>query len=56
MLKKIEEWQERGQIKNSSHFNSDSSYEEIEDEYEGALRDLRKKEKKIAQKFVGGGY
>ena len=44
MLKKIEEWQEKGQIKNSSHFNSDSSYEEIEDEYEGALEEKRKKD------------
>jgi hypothetical protein len=44
MLKKIDEWNEKGLTKNSSHFNSDSSYEEIEDEYEGALEDKRKKD------------
>jgi len=44
MIKKLEEWYEKGLIKNSSHFNMDSSYEEVEDEYETALDDKRKKD------------
>ena len=44
MIKKLEEWYEKGTIKNNSHFNMDSSYEEVEDEYETALEDKRKKD------------
>jgi hypothetical protein len=44
MLKKLEEWYEKGQIKHNSHFNLDSPYDEIEDEYETAVEDKRKKE------------
>jgi hypothetical protein len=44
MIKKLEEWYEKGTIKNSSRFTMDSNYEEIEDEYEGALEDKRKKD------------
>jgi hypothetical protein len=44
MLKKLEEWEDKGQIKNSSHFNNESGYEEIEDEYEAALKDKRIKD------------
>ena len=44
MIKKLEEWYEKGLIKNITHFNSDSAYEEIEDEYETALEDKRKKD------------
>lgn len=44
MLKKLEEWYEKGQIKHNSHFNIDSPYDEIEDEYETAVEDKRKKE------------
>lgn len=44
MIKKLEEWQEKGFVKNHSHFNMDSAYEEVEDEYEGALEDKRKKD------------
>jgi hypothetical protein len=44
MIKKLEEWYEKGTIKNNSHFTLDSNYEEIEDEYEGALEDKRKKD------------
>ena len=44
MIKKLEEWYEKGTIKNTSRFNMDSNYEEIEDEYEGALEDKRKKD------------
>lgn len=44
MIKKLEEWYEKGFIKNNSHFNLESNYEEIEDEYESALEDKRKKD------------
>jgi len=44
MIKKLEEWHEKGFIKHNSHFNQDSSYEEVEDEYETALEDKRKKD------------
>ena len=44
MIKKLEEWYERGLIKNITHFNMDSVYEEVEDEYETALEDKRKKD------------
>jgi hypothetical protein len=44
MIKKLEEWYEKGLIKNISHFNNDSSYEEVEDEYETAVEDKRKKD------------
>lgn len=44
MIKKIEEWFEKGLIKNNPHFNMDSNYEEVEDEYDTALEDKRKKD------------
>jgi hypothetical protein len=44
MIKKLEEWYDKGHIKHSSHFNMDSVYEEVEDEYETALEDKRKKD------------
>lgn len=44
MIKKLEEWYAKGLIKNNSHFDMDSSYEEVEDEYESALEDKRKKD------------
>jgi hypothetical protein len=44
MIKKLEEWYEKGQTKHNSNFNIDSPYEEIEDEYETAMDDKRKKE------------
>ena len=45
MIKKLEEWYESGQIKQRpSSFNMESPYEEVEDEYEGALEDKRKKD------------
>lgn len=44
MLKKLEEWSEKGQYKHVSSFNMDSNYDEIEDEYEGALEEKRKKD------------
>lgn len=44
MIKKLEEWKDKGLIKNMSHFTLDSNYEEVEDEYETALEDKRKKD------------
>ena len=44
MIQKLQEWYEKGFIKNNSHFSMESNYEEIEDEYESALEDKRKKD------------
>ena len=45
MIKKLQEWYESGQVKQQpSHFTMDSAYEEVEDEYEAALEDKRKKD------------
>jgi Family of unknown function (DUF5767) len=44
MIKKLDEWYEKGIIKSNSHFNMDSNFEEVEDEYEGALEEKRKKD------------
>ena len=44
MIKKLEEWYDKGLIKHTSHFTLDSDYDEIEDEYETALEDKRKKD------------
>ena len=44
MIKKLEEWYEKGLIKNITHFNADSEFEDVEDEYETALEDKRKKD------------
>jgi len=44
MIKKLEEWYEKGLIKQSSHFTMDSNYNEIEDEYEACLEDKKTKD------------
>ena len=44
MLKKLDEWYEKGVLKNSTRYTMDSNYEEIEDEYETAIEDKRKKD------------
>lgn len=44
MLKKLEDWYEKGMIKHNSHFTLESDFDEIEDEYETALEDKRKKD------------
>lgn len=45
MIKKLQEWYDAGQLKQQpSHFTIDSPYDEVEDEYEGALEDKRKKD------------
>ena len=46
MLKRIDEWREKGIIGSHVHFNNDTPYEEVEDEYESALEDKKKKESK----------
>jgi len=43
MLKKLDEWREKGLIK-ESQVSLESSFEEIEDEYETALEDKRRKD------------
>jgi hypothetical protein len=53
MIKALESWYEKGTIKSISHFTMDSSFEEVEDEYEGALEDKRKKDAvKIQQNWL----
>lgn len=44
MLKKMEEWYEKGHTKSSTHLNMDSAYEEVEDEYETIMDEKRKKD------------
>jgi hypothetical protein len=44
MIKKLDEWYEKGLIKHSSKFNMESAFDEVEDEYETALEDKRKKD------------
>lgn len=44
MIGKLDDWYSKGLIKNSSQFNIDSNYEDVEDEYESALETKRKKE------------
>ena len=53
MIKSLEQWHEKGVIKNISHFNMDSNYDEVEDEYESALEDKRKRDSvKIQQNWL----
>jgi hypothetical protein len=44
MIKKLEEWREKGQLKHGNHYTMDSNYEEVEDEYETALEEKKRKE------------
>ena len=53
MLKHLDDWHEKGIIKNMSKLNMESNYDEIEDEYEGALDDKRKRDSvKIQQNWL----
>merc|ERR1711871_1827952 len=53
MLKCIEQWQEKGYIKDSARYNMDTAFEEIEDEYESAIEDKRKRDSvKIQQNWL----
>jgi len=44
MIKKLAEWYEKGLIKHTSNFNMDSDFDEVEDEYETAMDDKRRKD------------
>ncbi len=44
MIKKLDEWYEKGLTKHNSNFTMESDYDEIEDEYETAIEDKRKKD------------
>lgn len=53
MIKAMEGWQEKGIVKNMTHFTMDSAYEDVEDEYESALDDKRKRDAvKIQQNWL----
>lgn len=53
MIKNLELWHEKGILKSISRFTMDSSYEEVEDEYESALEDKRKRDSvKIQQNWL----
>lgn len=44
MLKKLEDWHDKGMLKGRFELNMDSPFDEVEDEYETALEDKRKKD------------
>jgi hypothetical protein len=44
MIKKLQEWYDNGQIKQLPTLNLDTPYDEVEDEYETALEDKRRKD------------
>jgi hypothetical protein len=44
MLKKINDWADKGLIKNNPNFTMDTPFDEVEDEYETCLEDKRKKD------------
>jgi len=44
MIKKLDEWFEKGLTKHNSNFNLESDFDEVEDEYETAMEDKRKKD------------
>lgn len=53
MLKCLDDWATKGIIKEPTRLNIDSNYEDIEDEYESALDDKRKKDSiKIQQNWM----
>ena len=53
MIKSLNEWSEKGYIKDPTRFDMNSTYEEVEDEYEGAVEDKRKRDSvKIQQNWL----
>ncbi len=44
MLKKLDEWYEKGHVKHSSNFTMESDFDEVEDEYETIMEEKRKKD------------
>jgi hypothetical protein len=53
MIKKLDEWTEKGHLKNGSRFDMESPYDEIEDEFESAMNDKRRSD---AVKMQGWWY
>lgn len=53
MLKNLQQWAEKGIIKDITHLTIDSRFDEIEDEYESAIEDKRKRDSvKIQQNWM----
>ena len=53
MLKNLQQWSEKGIIKDVTHLTIDSPFDEIEDEYESAIDDKRKRDSvKIQQNWM----
>jgi len=53
MLKNLQQWAEKGIIKDITHLTIDSPFDEIEDEYESAVDDKRKRDSvKIQQNWM----
>ena len=53
MLKNLEQWSEKGIIKDVAHLTMNSPFDEIEDEYESAIEDKRKRDSvKIQQNWM----
>ena len=52
MLKKLEEWKDKGMLKDAGNFTMESNFDEIEDEYEGAMEE---NVAKIVLNYRGGG-
>jgi hypothetical protein len=53
MLKSLDHWAQKGLIKEATRLNIDSNYEDIEDEFESAVEDKRKKDSvKIQQNWM----
>jgi hypothetical protein len=44
MLKKLDEWKDKGMLKDAGNFTMESPFDEIEDEYEGAMEEKRRKD------------
>lgn len=44
MLKKMEEWYDKGHVKHTNNFTMDSDFDEVEDEYETIMEEKRKKD------------
>lgn len=52
MMDELERWYEKGYIKDNMHFNRDSSYEEVEEEYDSVLEKIRRKKSINLQKDI----
>ena len=44
MLKKLDDWYEKGHVKHNSNFTMESDFDEVEDEYETIMEEKRKKD------------